>query len=203
MTYHLDVQELVNLHNQGWSVQEGLMQSDGTNQLERWKIQITLKESDSDLLHDVARVMEAPRILRKNRVGGVRLDIYSKQASRGLASWGVVSPKSHTASTHPDMLGDRDYWRGVIDGDGTLCEAADGRHLLALVGSRPICDQFLAFCRTKGCGARRSVTPHKAIWSTGLSGTEARTMAAVLYQDAEIALHRKRVTAERWIAYGN
>jgi hypothetical protein len=176
----------------------GLLQADGSNDTIRNRIRITLKASDGVLLEDVAKEMGAPRPLFSDKYGNPCLDINSRGLSAGLASWGVVSPKSHTASTHLSLLDNRDYWRGVVDGDGTLCVAADGRRILSLVGSRFICAEFLAFCQARGAGMRRTARPHKSIWSVHLSGSDAEWIATALYSEAGLALQRKRATADTW-----
>lgn len=178
----------------------GLMQADGCNRPDRGAVTLALKWSDVAHVETVAAEMGATRPVRSNGKGAAVLYVQNRALSAGLAQWGVVSPKTHTASTHPVLLTDRDYWRGAVDGDGTLCEARDGRRILALVGSRPICDQFLAFCRSHGAGLRCNVTPHKAIWSAHLSGWAATAVAGVLYSGATLALPRKAATAERWAA---
>jgi hypothetical protein len=178
----------------------GLFQADGANQVSRRRLTIKLKASDSAHLSAVASAMRAPRPLVPSLLGGVEFAVYSRRLSAGLASWGVVSPKTHTASTDPRLLFDVDYWRGVMDGDGTLCDTADGRRILALVGSRPVCDQFLAFCRAYGTGRRVNVHANRSIWTAKVSGSEAVTMARLLYGQPGLALPRKAAIAARWLA---
>jgi hypothetical protein len=176
----------------------GLMQADGSNQVDRGAVMITLKKSDAGHLSTLAAEMGASRPLRRDHSGGVKLEMNSRRLSAGLARWGVVSPKTFTASTHADLLLDRDYWRGVVDGDGTLCNASDGRRILALVGTADLCCQFLAFLRTHGLGSRTTVHPNRSIWTAKVSGTEAERAARVLYADAALALPRKAATASGW-----
>lgn len=177
----------------------GLMQADGSNQTGRGTVCVTLKASDEALLVAVASAMGAARPLTTDQYGARRLLVQSRALSDGLARWGVVSPKTHTARTHSDLLANRDYWRGVIDGDGSLCVGADGRRFLTLVGSRPMCEEFLAFARSHGAGLRVSVRPHKSIWSIHLSARgEPERVARALYAGAGLALSRKREVARSW-----
>lgn len=176
----------------------GLYQADGANQRDRGVVTITLKISDADLLTELSFRFGGCRPLREDSRGNPRLMIQNRALSDGLAGWGVVSPKTHTASTHVALLDDRDYWRGVIDGDGSLCVGVDGRRFLTLVGSRPICDQWLAFARSRGTGMKVNVRPHKSIYSVHLSGWQAVEIAAVLYDGAGLALARKLAVARSW-----
>lgn len=176
----------------------GLMQADGSNQRDRGSVRITLKRSDSALLAAISDRMAGGRPLRFDGYGNPTLAVQNRPLSDGLAAWGVVSPKTHTASTHPALLLDRDYWRGVVDGDGTLCDTAEHRKILALVGTRAICEQFLAFCRHHGAGLRCNVHPNRSICTVKVSGADAVRVANALYLGAGLALDRKRATAARW-----
>lgn len=177
----------------------GLMQADGSNQTDRGTVCVTLKASDEALLVAVASAMGATRPLTTDQYGARRFLVQNRALSDGLARWGVVSPKTHTATTHPHLLGNRDYWRGVIDGDGSLCVAADGRRFLTLVGSRFMCAEFLTFARSHGAGSRVSVRPHSGIWSVHLSARgDPETVARVLYAGAGLALARKLEVARSW-----
>lgn len=155
----------------------GLMQADGSNRLDRGMMTITLKRTDAPLLEVISVRMAGGRPLLVNRDGNSTLQVQNRPLSYGLAAWGVVSPKTHTASTHPALLLDRDYWRGVVDGDGTLCDTADGRKILAVVGSEAICEQFLAFCRHHGTGGRCNVHRNRSIYTAKLSGPDAAHLA--------------------------
>lgn len=176
----------------------GLLQADGSNQVGRGVVRITLKLSDQAILHNIANEMGASRPLIMDVYGNPGLFIQNRALSDGLARWGVISPKTHTASTHPMLRGNRHYWRGVIDGDGTLCTTAGRRHILALVGSKAVCSEFLAFCQARGTGRRVNVIAHKSIYSVHLSGKDARIIANVLYKGNSLTLRRKYATAQAW-----
>jgi hypothetical protein len=178
----------------------GLLQADGSNQRDRGIVCITLKLSDIALLERLSELFAGGRPLFFDGHGNPKLMVQNRQLSDGLARRGVVSPKTHTAKSHPALVDSRDYWRGVVDGDGTLCTAADGRRILSLVGSRWICEEFLAFCQGRGAGLRRTVRPHKSIYSVHLSGRDAELIARELYRNADLALARKAATAAAWEA---
>lgn len=188
-----------NLRTPSMAYVVGFMQADGYNNVSLGQIRITLKTSDASHLTAIAEEMGADRPLFPDVLGNPTLAIYSKRLSVGLAQWGVASPKSHTASTHPDMLNDRDYWRGIVDGDGSLCEGSKGR-VLELVGSDAICGQFLDFCRARGARTKSRIHRSRGIWSVALPRDDSVRIASVLYKGAILALRRKQVIADRWIA---
>lgn len=178
----------------------GLLQADGSVNSKR--MTITLKPRDEELLKVVMGKMGASRPLkiRKSPLGsGICLDISSRKLVTSLAKWGLHSPKTYTASTHSDLLLNRDYWRGVIDGDGTLCASSVGNKIMSLVGSENICHQFLSFCREFGYIGGANVNHHKNIFSIQIKNSEAIKIAKVLYDKASIYLPRKYEIYLRWI----
>jgi hypothetical protein len=106
----------------------------------------------------------------------------------------------------PELAASRHFWRGLVDGDGSLGRYAkrpgsepsaqfrlcgEGRALLA----------FTKFLREDGStGARLTVRPHKSIYSVGTTGWSAARIVELLYEDAPVALDRKAETARLIIA---
>jgi hypothetical protein len=114
----------------------------------------------------------------------------SRQLISDLARHGVR--KGRGAACVPAALSEhllRHYWRGWVDGDGTL--SLTGKVLtLGLVGSEAICCGFASFCRTVVTTQAR-VRRHKSIWCFTLSDRAARRVGEVLYRDAAVYLKRK------------
>lgn len=178
----------------------GVVQADGTMTKDRFSI--SAKASDAYYLSTLADAMQSNRPLQKVKHPHgeiVRLVVNSSRMASALSRWGIHSPRTWTASTHESMLLDRDYWRGMIDGDGTLCEDRKGRRILKIVGSKAICDQFLDFARHYGYGYRVKVHPCKSIFNVGLNGDEAVCVAKLLYSNASLFLPRKINIVSRWI----
>ncbi|MFG1838289.1 hypothetical protein ACGFH8_07615 [Micromonospora sp. NPDC049175] len=96
----------------------------------------------------------------------------------------------------------RDFWRGVVDGDGSigsyrrpgprLSEFAQFR----LVGSQRLLDAFAVFLRSHGIHGL-SVRPHKSIYTIGTTCGPAERIIGLLYAGAPVALARKAETAEK------
>lgn len=181
----------------------GLFQSDGHNDPTRYRMSISLKYSDRALLEAVSECVGSGRPLEHvvgRSTDNACLALNSRKMSEGLASWGVVSPKSHSASTDSRLLNDHDYWRGVVDGDGSLCVAATGTRILSLVGSYSLCSEWLEFVRSHGHGRNVNVNRHRTIWSVQIRNSAAIHMAGVLYDGASLALERKRRVSDEWSA---
>ncbi|NJP30536.1 hypothetical protein [Micromonospora thermarum] len=101
-------------------------------------------------------------------------------------------------------MASRDFWRGVVDGDGSIGIYRRPRSIAAtmpqfrLVGQRRVLEAFLGFLRTRGI-VGLSVRPHKSIFTVGTTCGPAERIVALLYADATVALSRKAETAERII----
>ncbi|MFV2112158.1 hypothetical protein ACFHW0_07420 [Micromonospora sp. LOL_025] len=107
--------------------------------------------------------------------------------------------------TDARLVQSRDFWRGVVDGDGSMGLYRRSRTAPAtmpqfrLVGRRHVLEEFLGFLRAQGI-IGLSVRPHKSIHTVGTTCGPAEKIVALLYRDASIALLRKAETAERILA---
>lgn len=106
----------------------------------------------------------------------------------------------------PELAISRHFWRGVVDGDGSLgCypkrPGAAPSPQFRLCGEQRMLLAFINFLHTDGTtGTNLSVRPHKSIYSIGTTGPTAVRIMELLYRDAPVALDRKADTASRIIA---
>lgn len=71
----------------------------------------------------------------------------STYVSQVLAAYGVTKNKSLTASPSSEVGISRDFWRGMIDGDGSLCVSTRYRQrILSFAGSYCCVKGFYDFC---------------------------------------------------------
>jgi hypothetical protein len=119
----------------------------------------------------------------------VRLRIYSDRIAGALARYGVVPRKSQTAKVYI-LDKNRDFWRGVIDGDGYLTFRSN-TGCLGLVGSRYLVEQFREFILGICPDFKRPVLRHASIYRLELRSVHAIAVAATLYSDCVFAMPRK------------
>lgn len=95
------------------------------------------------------------------------------------------------------LIWSRDFWRGVMDGDGSLGILASGYAYFGLVGSRRLLEAFLLFLKRNGLGARMTIRPDKTIFQIATAGYIAEKIVVFLYGNATVALDRKAAAAAK------
>lgn len=132
------------------------------------------------------------------------LSLSSTPIARALARFGVVPRK--TKRTKVRLLSrDRDFWRGVIDGDGSMgFWINDGVRVptISLVGSMTLLQQFLNFVKTIGIKTEVTVRRRRdeKLCAVSFARQSAAHIVTALYDGASIALARKVKVAKRIIA---
>lgn len=94
-----------------------------------------------------------------------------------------------------ELVISRDFWRGVVDGDGTLSVSQTGRVRIGLVGERRLLEAFNVFLQANDLPAR-SIYPDRRVWQLTASGSAATRIINHLYRDAPVALDRKAHKAD-------
>lgn len=163
------------------------------------RVCLSLKFTDSEHVKRFARFVhiseESIKCDAVRKGYGARLRFIGRELIPQLAKYGVVPRKSLIASVHPDLANDRDFWRGLIDGDGCVGKNA-GYNCVRLCGSLRVVESFreLCFART---GIRPALTPSPPIFCTGLTGFKATKLLEWLYYPGALALERKALAWTR------
>lgn len=129
----------------------------------------------------------------------VLLRVNSRRIVTALERYGLTPRKTRTASVR--SLGDnRHFWRGVIDGDGTIGNNP-AKPRVQLVGSEALVKQFLRFVYGC-CDSRARARPVGSIWQTAIGGRHCATrLCEELYQGAAVSLARKQARVEAVLEY--
>ena len=124
------------------------------------------------------------------------ISIGSDAMVRDLRRFGVIPRKTYLATPGPDVENDRHFWRGVIDGDGTI-GLHRGFPKIQLVGCGDTCKKFLQFI--KNCGVYTKATVRKYDGSASsvitIAGATARDVISILYSGSVVHLDRKKELA--------
>ncbi len=194
----------------------GFVSADGWIQTRPRGVGVELKAEDLPLLERIRDelspgqpVVEHPVTTKAGRRIQFRLQVNSVELADALERHGVGPRKSHTlrpsALVPAELL--RHYWRGVVDGDGSIY-SSKGRTPRSkpswhfdLTGSAWMCEGFRAFLVEHGVGIRAQVQPSRTVFRLQFGGNGvARSAARLLYGGSTIHLDRKEARAEEVMA---
>lgn len=126
------------------------------------------------------------------------IQITSERLCQRLMTFGVVPNKTEHAKASPEISGNRDFWRGMVDGDG--CVYPSERSRVYLAGTKAITEQFMDYCKslTADEATHRyhlSWCGKAGCWVADYSGAAARIIVRHLYARPVWALPRKALIA--------
>ena len=186
----------------------GFLAGDG-NVLDKGEIQIRLMASDADHLRAFAEALQTDSPVRFERykaLGGVRerarFRIASRHMAFSVAMHGVGPRKTLTLQPWlgpPELM--RDYWRGLIDADGTI--GISPRWQIRLTGTFAITEAFGLWMRTVVPTLQCKPLQSGKVWNIGTTGRlTCQALARALYEGCAIALPRKAARAAECISSG-
>ncbi len=139
----------------------------------------------------------------------VQFQVRSWRLSENLIRYGVVPRKSMIAVAKNGIAESADFWRGTIDGDGTVYLATQ-RHAtrqacrvpyISLCGaSRRLIEQFSDYCRMIAPGCTAYVEHGKSVFNVRVGGRFAILLIRHLYGNGRVSLDRKQLIANDIIA---
>jgi hypothetical protein len=114
-----------------------------------------------------------------------RFAVNSDRLADRLRSLGRYDPPLNS-----ELASSRDFWRGVVDGDGSL-GLYGGKPHLRVCGSDWLMEAFRSFVVDRHHLCHATVRPHKSIYEVHLCGPSAANAVSLLYSDASTVLDRK------------
>lgn len=174
----------------------GLLLADGFTD-GRLQFKLTLKEREhvEKIASLIGNKSPIKKTVSKGRYVSWSLVVCDMDMVKDIVSLGVVRLKSGREWAHHDLAMSRDFWRGVIDGDGCLGYRYNHYPLINLCGSRRLLEQFCEFVEAKLAINPRTVMKHSKIFYVTYYGSSVPSIARLLYQDASISLDRKQAIA--------
>jgi len=126
-----------------------------------------------------------------------------------LAPLGVCPNKTRVAKIPDEFLFDKDYWRGVIDGDGWLNlykRSTQPAALVGVCGTVDVCQAFGDFARTQYPSSKprfRNSRPGSADFYSELTVQHRQAFLVIkkMYENAFPVLDRKMIKARKIIDY--
>lgn len=186
----------------------GFLITDG-NISDAGRVSITLKSTDKHILSQFQVVLGMNYGVRDSSVFDKRtgnryfrstLAFNCKQISEDLKKLGL-QPRKSMKEQVPKCKLSRDFWRGVVDGDGCIHLGTKSKSCaLTLVGSEELLLGFIDFLESLFIfKTKRNIVKNKnnGLCNVQLTGDDARSAITLLYKDSVIALNRKQNLSEK------
>lgn len=154
------------------------------------KIGLGLHHGDADHVAAFARFIGTSNRVARYR-DQVCVSLGSPELAGRLRALGMGAPRR----PHLAPLWSPDFWRGMVDGDGSVLRYPHRGLILRLNGTLPIVAAFLAFVKKGGHVTRAIPRRHSSIWRATLGGEVAEQVVNRLYLEGRPALRRKHATA--------
>ena len=188
----------------------GFIMADGClidkyNNRRSYVLSVDLKSSDKDHLVKLVNFLSYTGVIRDNRRGTSELKVASDTLANDLMKWGLSVRKSLCERPHEALLNSVDFWRGEIDGDGTIYLTI-GNHpgeyfpAIGLCGGEYIVKEFSNFAKANiETNTNPTRSNNNGLWRFTLKCGQAVEMMRILYGncDPNIALTRKFDRAQK------
>ncbi len=121
--------------------------------------------------------------------GHITLHVADKELKADLAKWGITARKSLTASPHKDLLLNKDFWRGCIDGDGWVSNTKSTGCVGFCSASKNLAygfHSYLTHLYNKNFNVGIANNPGKnTLYAISVTGVYARHLSTLLYQESK------------------
>jgi hypothetical protein len=156
---------------------------------------LALKDQDGVQLAAKALGLKGERVGLHRQLGQARIRVGVKWFLPRLAALRITpGPKTGRERAPLGLEHNRHFWRGVVDGDGWM---SPGRRVVGLVtASSLLRDQFVEFLGA-AIGRQPTISARNdgKLYQLTLTGSNAATLASLLYDGSTFALRRKRAAA--------
>lgn len=169
-------------------------------------LQIELQGRDREQLEKLKAFLKAEhKILTTDRKGRKynSFKCRSTKLVKNLEQWNIVPNKCFITEPHRDLKFNRHFWRGVIDGDGTLGvykskqSAGSWTEVVSLTGNKMVTESFREFCsHVLGEFVSNTVTTGNNFKVT-IGSKKAYKILSCLYENCSLVLDRKLETYKK------
>lgn len=169
------------------------------------RLVVGLNPRDRQQIYNLRSFLQASHAITEGK-RLVAITITSDRVVESLGKYGIVPRKSLIAQVPDSMLWNRDFWRGVVDGDGGFHFSkrpgeTNITSVITMCGSRHTCECFLQYAnaiyQSKG-----KIRKNKSIWAVPCYSWQACHLALHLYRSGDMALNRKMYAAKMAIELG-
>lgn len=177
----------------------GFLAADGCV-MDNGMIQLGLAERDANHVYSFVNFIgyRGKIHVRERKVGQriFQVSFVCRKMANDLAKVGIVPRKSKTLLPWlcPEKL-IRHYWRGLVDGDGSVTECSD-KPMVSLNGTLAVVEALSSWVGLK-CGRSMPIRQVRGIFEARATGSEfARVVSRFLYGSCKVFLERKKQSAD-------
>jgi hypothetical protein len=184
----------------------GLLQTDGhhsESSRNRGRVSIEISTKDEDIISKIVPMLKCnfsvkERTRKTNFSDGrdyksICLNIFDWSFRIWIKKYVPVGKKSSIIEPPSEGFSENDYWRGVIDGDGSLGITARGFPFISLVtDSDKLAQKYISFLKTvtnKDKSVKRNKRDH--VYNICLFIEDAQKLVRQLYYDGCLCINRK------------
>jgi len=163
------------------------------------QVQLRLSEVDRGHLEKFRHFLDSTHAIGTSPPGNFggyqsRASVRFTVSSRRLAGR-LLEMGRYEGPIAPELTTSRHFWRGVVDGDGSIFILKTGYSGISLMGSQRLLEAFLRFLTERNLSGRMTIRPHKSIHGLSTAGYLAELIIDELYRNATTALDRKAAAA--------
>ena len=195
----------INLNDPATAYMFGFLQADGhlyANSRNRGRLTLELNTSDKWILEQFASLIPFYSSIKtrtrttnfQEAYSSVVWSVHNQSFRDALICRGFLTGRKSDRVAAPNgEYSEIDYFRGMVDADGSVGKTANGFPFLSIVtSSDEFASHYNAFLRER-VGCRKKIERNKRdnIFNITVFKEEAQTLAAILYYDGCLALPRK------------
>ena len=177
----------------------GFIAADGSLDIKNKVLTIKLAPKDYGHLVKFSKFINSNRPINilVNTTSQPELRINSNNIYDTLCSYGIIPNKSERdfSITNDTLINSKDFWRGVIDGDGCLSFDTGKRLIIHLCGNYALLLQYVKFVYVN-VKVNLNIRPVGNIYQVALCGSNAIKLVSLLYKDSVMYLDRKMELAK-------
>lgn len=158
-----------------------------------YSVLVSLAKKDSEHVKKFKKFLNSDHTITKSEYENTtihKLIFTSTQIANDLAKYNIVPNKTDKNVKVKHLQNDRHFWRGMIDGDGSLYNVTTQSPALSFTNQKSLTYQFYSFVKEY---LDTNAKPRENRWTYEftLSNLKALKLAKTLYEDSSVYLDRK------------
>ena len=195
---HVDDQCFEDL-NEGSLYWAGFLAADGC--VHKGRISLGLMKPDAEHVEKFIEFTKSEHQLGLcDKTNKARVSFHSSKIAEDLLKFGITPRKSLTYCPTEMCVNSRDFWRGMVDGDGSVIAPGHKKYKhsqIRLFGSIGAVSAFKKYIEDNICKVTSSIHKHSSIFSFTTTGVIANKVIKDLYGgNPKYALNRKYESAK-------